>query len=237
VAVGAASACDRLRSECAALWRALHDHPFIRELAAGTLPPEKFRFYVEQNLMYLPEYARAMAIAASKAEDLETMLVFAGDLQNILESEIPENRELLRRTLELGAPDRGGALCMAPANVAYTGFLVATAIQGDSLDVMAAIVPCTWSYGDIASTLVAEGLVHDHPVYAEWIRFFGLPAYEAIVARMRSDFDTMAATADEATLQHLSALFKTSVRLERAFWEGAYGLEQWPDVRAQRPLT
>ena len=49
--------CDRLRSDCARVWAGLHAHPFIRELAAGTLPPETFRFYVEQNLQYLPEYA------------------------------------------------------------------------------------------------------------------------------------------------------------------------------------
>ena len=42
-------------------------------MAAGTLPIESFRFYVEQNLMYLLEYARAMAIAASKAGDEATM--------------------------------------------------------------------------------------------------------------------------------------------------------------------
>ena len=56
------TACERFRADCTPAWEALHRHPFIRELAAGTLAPEKFRFYIEQNLMYLPEYARAMAI-------------------------------------------------------------------------------------------------------------------------------------------------------------------------------
>jgi thiaminase/transcriptional activator TenA len=228
-----APVCDRLREESATAWDALHRHPFVREMAAGTLPPASFRFYVEQNLMYLVEYARTMAIAASKAEDLETMKLFADDVANILDSEIPENRELLRRVLELGAEDRGGSHGMAPANVAYTSFLVSTAARGSPLEVMAAIVPCTWSYGDIGSALLAEGLVHDHPVYAEWIRFFGEPGYEAVVARMRGDLERLAADADAATVERLSDLFRTSVRLERGFWDMAYGLEHWPDVRAR----
>ncbi len=222
--------CEQLRSDCASVWAGLHAHPFIRELAAGTLPPEKFRFYVEQNLQYLPEYARAIALGAAKADDVETMRRFSADLANILESEIPENRELLRRVLELGAEDRAGVACMAPATVAYTGFLVSLAATGGPLEIMAAIVPCTWSYGDIASSLIAEGQVRDHPVYGEWIRFFGEPAYGEIVAGMKRDFETLAADADEATLARLSAIFTMSTRLERGFWDMAYGLEQWPDV-------
>jgi thiaminase (transcriptional activator TenA) len=226
------SVCRRLRDRSAATWDALHRHPFIREMAGGTLPVEKFRFYVEQNLMYLVEYARAMAIAASKADDVATMKLFADDVANILDSEIPENRELLRRVVELGAEDRGGAAAMAPGNVAYTSFLVSTAARGDPLEVMAAIVPCTWSYGDIGSSLIAEGVVHDHPVYAEWIRFFGEPSYDRIVAKMRDDFEAMADGADAVTLERLSELFHTSVRLERGFWDMAYGLEHWPDLQA-----
>ena len=228
--------CERLRVDCARVWEGLHAHAFIRELAAGTLPAEKFRFYVEQNLQYLPEYARTMAIGATKADDLETMQLFAADLANILDSEIPENRELLRRVLELGAEDRGGADGMAPATVAYTGFLVSTAAEGGTLEIMSAIVPCTWSYGEIASALIAEGVVHDHPVYFEWIRFFGQPQYDAIVRKLRADFEAMAGGASETQLRRLSELFTTSTRLEQAFWDMAYNLEHWPDVRARYPL-
>jgi thiaminase/transcriptional activator TenA len=224
---------DDLRAACGRVWEGLHAHPFIRELAAGTLPPDKFRFYVEQNLQYLPEYACAMAIGASKADDLEAMRIFAADAANILEREIPENRELLRRVLDLGATDLGGSDGMAPANVAYTGFLVSVATQSGPAEIMAAIVPCTWSYGDIASALIAAGEVADHPVYAEWVRFFGTPEYGEIVAKMRADFETLAAGLGEQDAKRLSELFTTSTRLERAFWDMAYGLEHWPDVRAR----
>jgi thiaminase/transcriptional activator TenA len=224
------SICMRLREACNVLWQGLHAHPFIRELAAGTLPPEKFRFFVEQNLQYLPEYARAMAIAVSKASDVQTMRLFAADLSNVLVTEIPENHDLRRRILELGAEDRGAARCMAPANVAYTGFLVSTAAQSGLLETMAALVPCTWSYGEIAEALVAEGLVHEHPVYAEWIRFYSEEPFTSVVAKMRADFEEMAADADQAMVARLSEKFTMSTRLERGFWDMAYRMEQWPDL-------
>lgn len=220
---------DRLRAECRRIWDGLHEHPFIRELAAGTLPADTFRFYLEQNLQYLPEYARTIAAAAAKADDLPTMRLFARDLDNILENEIPENEELLRRIVELGARDLGGSAGMAPANVAYAGFLVSAAVQGGPLEITAAILPCTWSYGDIGTRLAPE--VHEHPVYAEWVRFFGSPAYGEIVTKMRADFEAMAAEAGEETVGRLSALFTTSVRLEAGFWDMAYERRHWPDVR------
>jgi thiaminase/transcriptional activator TenA len=222
---------ERLRSECADLWESLHGHPFVRELASGSLPPDAFRFYLEQNLQYLPEYARTIATGAAKAGDLATMRLFADDLRNILESEIPENEELLRRVTELGARDLGGALAMAPANVAYTGFLVSTAVRGGPLEIMAAILPCTWSYGDIGARLAAD--VRDHPVYAEWVRFFGSSEYAHVVAKMRADFEQLAAEASDAQIRRLSELFTTSVRLERGFWDMAYGIVHWPDVVAR----
>jgi thiaminase/transcriptional activator TenA len=221
------TACERFRADCAPVWRSLHEHPFIRELAAATLPPEKFRFYLEQNLMYLPEYAKAMAVGVAKAQDVATMRYFAEALANVVESEIPENRELLARVLTLGAEDRGGAETMAPANVAYTSFLVGTALQHGPLEIMAAIVPCTWSYGDIATGLG----VADHPVYAEWVRYFGSPEYGEIIGEMRARFDEMVAGQDEVALRRLSYFFTTSTRLERGFWDMAHGLEQWPDLR------
>src|ERR1043166_6680195 len=96
---------DRLRAACREEWEGLHAHQFARGLADGSLPIDAFRFYLEQNLQYLPEYARAMALAGSRADDVETMRVFSGELANILESEIRENHALLLRTIELGGED------------------------------------------------------------------------------------------------------------------------------------
>jgi len=220
---------ERLRLACEPDWDQLHSHPFVLALADGTLPLDSFRFYIEQNLQYLPEYARAMALGASRAEDLATMRAFAADLANVVGTEIPQNEDLLRRAIELGAQDRGGADGMAPATLAYTSFLVATAARYGSLEIMAAILPCTWSYGDIGSRLIGE--VVEHPVYAEWIRFFGSSDYARTVDGIRRDFEDRAEAADEETRGRLTFLFAASTRLERGFWDMGLRLEHWPDRR------
>ncbi len=231
---GMAAVCARLREEAEGIWRALHDHPFIRELAAGILPAEKFRFYIEQNLLYLPEYGRAIAIGASKAHDLAELGEFASALTNIVETEIPENRRLLERTIDLGAADMGGTLVMAPANVAYTSYLISAAYRGGPLEVMTALMPCAWSYGDIATRLDA---VADHPVYADWVAFFASSRYNDLVADMRTQLESMAADASPTQQDALSAIFQMGARLEWGFWEMGYTLAQWPDVRVTRPAA
>ncbi len=224
------SLTDRLRASCSEDWDALHAHPFIRELAGGTLPLDAFRFYLEQNLQYLVEYARAIALGASRADDTATMGMFSAELTNVLASEIPQNEALLQRAIDLGAADAGGARGMAPATVAYTSFLVGTAARGGPPEIMAAIVPCTWSYGDIGSRLHDE--IAEHPLYADWIRFFGSPAYAEIVVAMRRDFEALAADAGPQLEARLCALFERAVRLELGFWDMAYDRQHWPDLRA-----
>jgi thiaminase/transcriptional activator TenA len=226
------SAAELYRSECAAIWTSLHEHPFITELAAGTLPLEKFRFFLEQDDMYLLEYARCLAMGAAKSRTERELRYFAADLTQVLDAEIASNRELLGRVVELGAEDRGGSLAMAPATVAYTSYMHSLAMRGGPLDIMASLLPCAWSYVEIATAL-RERTDSTHPVYGEWIGYFSRPDVVEVVGAMRRDFDR--AIAEEATAEarsrELGSIFGMSSRLERDFWEMAYTLDQWPDLR------
>ena len=38
--------CKEVRKECDGLWQASFNHPFVKGIADGTLPIDKFRFYV-----------------------------------------------------------------------------------------------------------------------------------------------------------------------------------------------
>ena len=225
------SASDRYRADCDRIWRGLHEHPFIVELAEGTLPVEKFRFFLEQDNLYLAEYARCLAMGAAKSRSEQELRYFTTDLNQVLEAELPSNRQLLAEVIALGAEDRGGALAMAPANVAYTSYMQSLALRGGPLEIMGSLLPCAWSYVEIATSL-RERTDLDHPVYGGWVGYFSLPANVEMVEEMRRDFDALVAeeATTEARREEIGTIFATSSRLERAFWEMAYTLEQWPDL-------
>ena len=220
----------RLRGRCDRIWAGLHAHPFLSELARGTLPLDRFRFFIEQDLLYLPAFARCMALGAAKSATGTDLEFFTRQLDGIIRLEIPSNRRLLAQLIRLGAQDRGGAQAMAPANVAYTSFLLATAAAGGPLEITAAILPCSWSYIEIAESLKDE--IADHPVYSDWVAFYLQQEEADLVANMRATFDEMTrdgAVSDEKREQ-LAEIFTMSSRLERMFWDMAYTLDQWPDL-------
>lgn len=219
------------REECAPIWTALHQHPFITELAEGTLPLDKLRFFLEQDIFYLEEYARCLAMGAAKSRTERELRYFTVDLNQVLDAEIPSNRSLLAQVIELGAEDRGGSVAMAPANVAYTSYMQSLSLRGGPLEIMASLLPCSWSYVEIATGL-RERTDATHPVYGAWIAYFSLPQTVEMVADMRRDFDALVLeeATTEARRREIAQIFATSSRLERAFWEMAYTLEQWPDL-------
>lgn len=225
------SSSDLFREESASIWAALHRHPFITELAEGTLPLEKFRFFLEQDIMYLEEYARCLAMGAAKSRGEAELRYFTTDLNKVLDAEIPNNRALLAQVVELGAEDRGGSLAKAPANVAYTSYMHSLAMRGGPLEIMASLLPCSWSYAEIAAAL-RERTEITHPVYGGWITYFSLAEYVELVDGMRRDFDALVLeeATSEARRREVAEIFATSSRLECSFWEMAYTLEQWPDL-------
>jgi thiaminase/transcriptional activator TenA len=229
-AAAAPSLSAELRDQSDRIWAGLHAHPFLSELARGVLPLEKFRFFVEQDIMYLPDFARCIATGAAKSATEAELGFFAQQLDSTINLELPNQYRVLDQVCRLGAADRGGALGKAPANVAYTGFMLSVAAQGGPLEIMAAILPCAWSYAEIAGRLADE--IADHPVYRDWIGFYTTDEVLGLVRQMRQGFDEMAAQAGPGpqTRRRLAEIFATSSRLEGAFWDMAYTLDQWPDL-------
>jgi thiaminase/transcriptional activator TenA len=218
-----------LRASCAEQWGRLVHHRFPQELAAGTLAPERLRFYLEQDVRYfLPAMARAVALGVVAAATSREMLHFAEELLATVGGEIESQSRLLNEVIGRGAEDRGGGLAAAPGTVAYTGHMVATAARGGPLEVMTALLPCIWSYGDIA-TAHAPDLV-DHPIYSAWVRYYSSPEYEQLVAGRRAGLDRLSVTADDEQRARLRRIFLTSVRLEQVVWDMSYDMAQWPDL-------
>ena len=55
---------EHLRQLAAPIWEAQLHHPFVVALGKGTLPLQKFRYYILQDARYLEELARVFAAGA-----------------------------------------------------------------------------------------------------------------------------------------------------------------------------
>jgi thiaminase/transcriptional activator TenA len=208
-----------LRKHGAATWEAAVRHAMVIEIAAGSLPHERFRGYFEQNIAYLEEYARAIAHIAAKAPDSDALTVTSAMLAQIVSTELPANRRFLERLGGSPAAVRGVAT-MQPTTYGYTRHLLAAAALGDCATGLAAVLPCQWSYGEIG---VAIGDASpDDSIYADWIEMFGNDEYAALVEATTGLLDRLAAPCESEAFTRLRAIFDTSTRYELEFWDMAY---------------
>src|SRR5207247_9681050 len=133
------------------------------------------------------------------------------------------------------AADRCVAVAEAPAHVAYASFMLSVDSRVGPLEIIAAILPCDWSYAEIAGDLADE--IADHPVYRDWVDFYTTDEVLGLIRQMRQSFDEMAAQAGPGprTRRRLGEIFTTSSRLEGAFGDIAYHLRPWPDLPGSHP--
>lgn len=201
-------------------WKAATQHPMVQEIGNGSLPHVKFRHYFEQNVLYLEDYARAIGLLVGKAPDRDAIDVLSGFLAQIVQTEIPANLRFLRQLG--GDPEAiGGIEAMEPVTYAYTRHLLSAASQGDLAQGLTAVLPCQWSYGELAKPL--SGRLPKDPIYASWIGVFGNDAYDDLVGRSTTLLDRLVDTSNERRMRDLLAIFDRSTRYEVEFWDMAYG--------------
>lgn len=52
-------------------WKQYTEHEFVRQMGDGTLPVEKFKYYMIQDYLFLVQFARANALSAYKSSTLK----------------------------------------------------------------------------------------------------------------------------------------------------------------------
>ena len=217
---------DAVETKTFAIRQAILSHPFVTGVGDGTLDVEKFKFYVRQDYLYLIDYSRVLALASSRAHDLEAQSWFARLLHETLNTEMELHLSycakfgVTREDLE--------ATEAAPTTVSYTSFLLSVAHQGTYQELAASLLPCQWGYWEIGDRLSRQGPPENAPLYAEWIAMYSSPEYKALADWARSLADGLAARSTEEDVRKMEAAYLTSLRYERLFWDMAYSMEQWP---------
>lgn len=216
---------DSLKEAAQPVWHQILEHPMVQGIGDGTLDEDKFRYWVQQDYLYLIDYSRVFALAASKAPDLEKMGRFATLLHETLNTEMELHRQyaegfgISRPHLE--------ATQSSPTTRAYTDFLVRTAAMGDHGDIVAAILPCMWGFNDTGLHLEEKGMP-EHDGYRQWIEMYASDAFTQLSDDCRSLMDEAGEGATDTDFVRHKDLFVTSARWELLFWEAAHKKEQWP---------
>ena len=199
-------------------WADYTRHAFVEGLRTGTLPRADFLHYLRQDYIFLIHFTRAWALAATKGATLAEIQAAAATVQALAHYEMPLHVQICadagidKTTLEITEE--------APANLAYTRYVLESGYSGDFLDLMAALAPCVLGYGEIGARLKGSG-----GPYADWIDTYAGQDYQklcydvgvlidnALVYRLGQDWASL------PRARHLSQRFAMATRLEVGFWQ------------------
>ncbi len=203
-------------------WRAYTRHAFVEGLGRGDLPRADFLRYLRQDYVFLIHFSRAWALAAAKADTMAEMQAAAATLHALVHHEMPLHvRICAREGIDAAAL---AATEEAPANLAYTRYVLEAGYSGDFLDLMAALAPCVLGYGEIGARLAGSG-----GPYAEWIDPYAGEEYQGLCRDVGALIDGALSHRlgpDWTALPRADALarrFATATRLEVGFWQMGLG--------------
>lgn len=202
------------------LYESILKMPFIKELSEGSLPQEKFRFYMAQDSLYLEHFGRTLSLIAAKITDLQDVLAFMRFAENAI---VVENALHESYFKDFGLNDKG---VLQPACHHYIHFLRSTAALESVEIAVAAVLPCFWIYREVGDYIYRTQNTVDNP-YEKWIATYAGEEFAAAVDQAIAICDKIAANSTATTRQKMTEAFIMASRMEFHFWEAAYELKKW----------
>ncbi|MEM7505891.1 MAG: TenA family protein [Pseudomonadota bacterium] len=210
---------EMLRQSNQTDWQAATRHAFCAELADGTLPLDKMRWYLVQDYCFIDGFVRLAASAIAHAPSLRDSIPLAQFLAVITG---PENTYFQRSFEALGVvrADRTAPM-LAPETRTFQELMAEAAASGRYGDMVAVLTVAEWTY--LAWATPFNPPAADLPFYfAEWITLHSGTDFEGVVSYLREQLDRAWEEAEVPSRAEMEQAFGRAVTLERAFFDAAY---------------
>jgi len=215
------SKSKKLREIVDEVWLKILQHPFVLELYSGTLPISKFKYYAIQDYNYLVSMTKVLSIMSVKAPDLARTKLALELAYKTITVEMANYEELLS-SLGLSI-DEVVKIEPNPTNIAYMNFLLTTCYTHDYWRIMSALLPCFWTYREIALTHKEKLSKNNVEIYKKWASVYLSDEYAELVKIFITEVDS-----SPLTIEEMIPFFKLASRYEYIFWDAAYREEKWP---------
>lgn len=184
------------------------DHPFVRQAADGTLPPEAFDRWLVEDHHFVVAFRRFLGGLAALAPEEEARDLLTGALVP-LQAELDLFRaEAAARGLDLGGEP-------SPTTLGYSSFLVASLLDGWRI-ALSVLYGAEKAYFDAWS--VVRAAAEASSPYWSFIDNWSSPAFGVWV-------DDLAALVERHGLDEVA--FDRVVRFELRFWDAVHRGEGW----------
>ncbi|OOF47145.1 thiaminase II [Rodentibacter trehalosifermentans] len=197
-------------------WKHYVEHPFVQQLAQGTLPKHCFQHYLKQDYLYLFHYSRAFALGIFKAKNFAEMDYPRKTLE-VLHHEIQLHLAYCKQwgisEAELFNTQESAAC------VAYTRYVLDCGITGGLSELYAAITPCIVGYVEAARYITIHyPRLSDNP-YQSWIDTYASEEFQQAAKETAHVLTAFCQECTPTQLTQLQQIFTTATRMEINFWQ------------------
>ncbi len=209
---------ERARRASEDIYHKILAQPFNTEMMSGKLAPERFRRYIEQDIIYIANYSCEMLLLAKMLPQEPHRALFHQFAKEGMEAE---------KSLHALLAAKFGGIAPATPSLITERYIAHTRQYIDTSQVemsMAAVLPCIWIYSLIGKHLYENGTLENNP-YRDWIETYSSEMMEQGVALSIEIANTLASTASQTLQAKMKLAFVEAVAYEWSFWEwGYYGV-------------
>lgn len=196
------------------IYKQLLEHPFVIQLANGTLNQQSFAHYLAQDILYLRADAEAFEHIAKQALLREEQKFFKDLSQDCLAIEQELHTHFLAHFNVVEATTK------SPVILQYTNFLIHHAKDSSYAVASAALLPCFWVYNTIGQHIFTKA-VEDNP-YQKWVDTYKGDAYEEFTNSFIKIVARLADEASEEEKKQMQEVFEQATLFELQFFQEAY---------------
>ena len=198
-------------------------HPFLTQLADGSLPKSAFGYFLREDGHYVDNFAQCLSALAAKAPNAEWRLTLLDHARASMEAEKILHAVLLK---ELNLPATNPKSCPSPTTLSYASYLTSTCHVQPFATGLVSLFPCYWIYGEVARELAKLGSID--PIYQIWINNYSGSDYADTVSHIVEMIDVVGGSLDQSQADALAGTYGLGSRFELMFWDAAFREESWP---------
>ena len=212
---------NKLKSNILEEWNLYTQHKFVQKISDGSLDKKLYLKYLKQDYVFLIHFSRAWALLVTKSKSVNEMRIASATLDALVNEEIQlhiktckdegiTEEQLFKTEEELN-------------NLAYTRFVLEAGYTGGFLDLLVALSPCVFGYGEIG--LYLKSISKSDNPYISWIDTYNSIEYQEVCMNIGSLLDEATQDrlgkdfANNTLWPKLEKTFLIATKLEIDFWE------------------
>jgi len=209
----------------------IYAHPFNQQLANGSLPGGLFKFYVEQDSLYLREFANSLTVLANRCSNPRYKQQFTQLSVDMVASELNWHRKYLDSRAGVGffspmfIPRK-----KIPIIAAYTQHLHYTTTTAPLEVAIASCIPCFWIYSELGKQMNSR--CQQNNPYHSWISSYSSQRFSSSTQAIIQTLDELAPNLQLPLQEQIMSSFYQSAEFELRFFDAALA-----DKPLSRPIS